>query len=432
MVMRSKWSWLGVVSCALALGGACGDSGDTPGGMAGAGVGVPNAGMNAATAGEQATAGNGAPVAGNGVAGNGVAGNGVAGAGVAGTGPTLPPGECATSDDIMTGAMCADNANGVFAIKTVVDVWWQDPDQVAPLIDAGRDKITVYLMGNLSGVCPDGSNGTGIMKGCGTELPPFKSDTNCDVFQIEFPHELWDKPTMPTFMTTGSTTGFNPGDILSIATATGLVGIDLTDPNGTWPTAVDNSMGRVTCAAGTSEQCFPDHDGDGKPGITVKMGKIGQNFSTGNCGGFFMLDFVYRGAPLDAISALDDNSVRAETIYIGLRTRLGGGGAIGSDCSSGSGDSTAEFLDSRVIGCERTDNQPCTLPQAQFVDGRAPFYNILLKDQAPPPNVRTMGANSMPLDPTPSAGPRSALVCLGDEGQTFPCADVRNAPFPAL
>jgi hypothetical protein len=142
---------------------------------------------------------------------------------------------------------------------------------------------------------------------------------------------------------------------------------------------------------------------------------------------------VYRGAPLDPINGIEDESVRADKLQIGLRTRLGGGGAIEADCASGTGESVAEFLDSRVLDCQRTDGVNCMAAEATFVDESAPVYNILAKGAAPPTTVEkpaTQGGG--PLDQTPSVGTRSALVRLGDIGQTFNCADVRNAPYPEL
>jgi hypothetical protein len=422
----------------LVVGGACKSGGDDDDGN-----GTPTGGTGTPMGGSGTPmGGSGTPMGGSGTPNGGAGGTmsgggkggstagmsgGMSGGGKGGTDVPPAPTDCSSKGGDPAG-MCASSASGVFAIKTVVDVWWQD-DAQPPLVDPGRDKITVYLMGKLSGVCADGK-GMGIMKGCGTELPPFKSDANCDVFQIEFPDEVWDSDKMPTFETTGMTDGFEPGNVLDIATATGLVGIDLMDPNGAWPQPTDT--GTFPCMAGKGAQCFPDHDGDGKPGITIRMGKIGQTYSMGDCGGF-MLDFVYRGAPLDAISALADDSVRADKLQIGLRTRLGGGGTIGADCKSGVGDSNAEFLDSRVLDCSKTDGSACMPDEAAFVDEQAPTYNILKKGTAPPTDVTkpaTQGGG--PLDQTPSVGPRSALVRLGDLGGNFTCADVRNAQYPAL
>jgi hypothetical protein len=431
----------GTFACALALAGCSSDDGGSGGTGAGAMGGAAGATGGAAGTNPMAGAGGTNPQGGaggmnpaGGMSGGASGVGGVVGGmsgGTSGVGGVEVM--CESTNDIQSGAMCADAASGFFAIKSVIDVWWKD-DADPPLVDPGRGPITVYLMGELKDVCPDGTGGLGIIKGCGVELPVFMSDANCDAFQITFPDDLWDKPGMPTFTTTGSTTGFNPNDILTLNIATGLVGIDLTDQNGAWPASADD----VTCAAGAVDQCFPDHDGDGKPGITVKMGKVGENLTANGCGGFD-LPFVHRGAPLDVLGAIVDEGIKAETLYIGVRTRIGGSGAINADCASGVGDSQAEFVDSRVVGCtkkEPGDGMPesdCAITDAQFVDSSAPIYNVIAKGNAPPTDVlkpATQGGG--PLDQTPSAGPRSALVRLGDAGGTFTCADVRAAAFPAL
>jgi hypothetical protein len=243
---------------------------------------------------------------------------------------------------------------------------------------------------------------------------------------------------MPKFPTGGSTSGFNPGDILTIAKSTGLVGISLMDAQGTWPT--DAQTGTLACPEGSGVTFFPDHDGDDKPGITLRMGRIGQTFQTTELCGGFQSAFTFRGAPLDAVQALLPDSVRAVEVHAGVRTILGGGGAIGDDCASGVGVSQAEALDSRVWGCVKSDGSTCNeTTEAPFVDSSAPQYNILAKDTAPPTSVLKPACqcpgdclNPCPLDQTPSPGPRSALVRLGGLDGAFTCADVRNATFPAL
>ena len=436
--MSGKSAIYSVVVCLAALAVGCSESGGSPERDSGDGTnvvpGTPggDTSMPGTPGGDTSMPGTpggdtsmpGTPGGDTSMPGGGGTGGGMSTGDGDGDGDTgnVPDLTCATQD-VLDGS-CKAMAEGVYAIKTTIDVWWQD-DANPPLVDPGRGNIEVWLKGELTDVCDDGSGGVGVMQGCGTTLPVFKSDANCDAFQIEFPNELWDSDAMPTFTTTGSTTGFEPGDILSIATATGLVGIDLNDPDGTWPTPAET--GTIGCAAGSGEVCFPDHDGDGNPGITVKMGKIGEEIPGILCGGF-QLPFVHRGAPLDAVGALIDDGVKADTLFIGLRTRLGGAGAIGSDCASGSGDSTAEALDSRVWDCTKTDGTACAPAESAFVDESAPDYNILNKDEAPPTSVTvpaTQGGG--PLDQTPSIGPVSELVRLGNIGESFDCAAVRAA-----
>ena len=434
-MMRSKALGFAVLTAMLALSGCGGgdDGGNTPsGGTSGGGMpagGSGSSGMSGGGSGMSSAGSSGSTAGASGMGSGGRAGMSTSGSGgtmpTAGSGGTPPGGDCAT-DEVKEG-MCKENRTGVFAIKTVIDVWWQD-DITPPLIDSGRGPITVYLRGELTGVCEDGSGGIGTIKGCGTELPAFRSDANCEAYQIEIPDEIWDQPSMPSFMTTGMSSGFNPGDILTLNTASGLVGIDLESDTATWPTSAET--GTFSCGGGkTGAQCFPDDDGDGKPGITIRIGKIGQRFGTDTCTN--TEPYMFYGAPLDVLSALDHGSTRANTLQIGLRTRLGGQGMIGSDCASGVGDATAENLDSRVLDCATTDNQPCDAAQATFVDDQAPTYNILAKGAKPPSDVVDMKTGE-PIDQSMSPGTRSAIVRLGDLGETFDCAAVRGANYPAL
>jgi hypothetical protein len=423
-------SWFACI-VALAACGAPADDGEENNGGGGAGTtpGAGTSGGGSGTTGGSGTSGGGgsnvstAGTGGSRAGGTGGGGGGMSGGGAAGTAGSVSNIMCDPATDAPMGE-CADNATGIFAIKTVIDVWWQDEKNDPDLVDPGRDTITVYLRGEIKDVKCDGSGGVGIMKACGTTLPPFKSDANCDAFQITFPDELWDKPSMPTFETTGTTTGFDVGSVLSIAEATGLLGVDLTDPEGAWP-------------AKTSDGGFEmvDDDGDGKPGITIVMGRIGEVFQKGTCGGFLMQDFVFRGAPLETISAIDDAGEKAETLYIGLRSKLGGGGAIGATCDSGTGDSKATYLDSRVFDCVTTMDRPCVnhpdygTAARDFVDNSAPTYHILQAGEKPPATV-IEPTTTMPLDQTPSVGAKSSLVRLADLGGSVDCAMVRGAAYP--
>jgi hypothetical protein len=443
------------VGCVLGLAGACGGGGDDD-----PDTGNPVAGMSSSASGSggggPSMSGSGGSNGGSGSGGSagttpraGMGGSGASGMGgssASGTGGEPPdPPECATDEDIMTGMECAEEASGIFGIKTEIDVWWQD-DVMPPIVDPGRGKIVIYLRANLTDVCPDGSGGQGEITVCGTELPGFISFINCDAYAITFPDTLWDLPTMPKIYTTGSTTGFVPGETLTIAAATGLLGVDMSDPMGAWPTMA----GGLMCAAGTGGQCFPDHDGDGKPGISIVMGKIGDkvpNFETDGCGLAGDEPVVYRGAPLSAgPEALcnapeDPNCRRAIDLAIGVRSRIGGAGEIGADCMSGAGDATADSVDSRVWDCTLDNGTPCAPAEAEFVDSAAPNYNILAKGAAPPTTVLRsacecpggcLSLTGCPLDQTASKGPRSALVRLGNSDQTFDCAAVRAAPYPAF
>ena len=326
--------------------------------------------------------------------------------------------------------MCKDKAPGVYALKTEVDVWWRDENNSPTLYDPGRGKITVYFKGELSNVCEDGSGGMAKMKPCGTRLPPLYAEANCGIIQIVFPDALWDAPMIPTYNTTGSTSGFNPGDILTVDQTPGLLGIELPSIDAPFPPYTETTM--VTCPTGTGEQCFPDQDGDGKPGITVEIQQAGTPpMAPYACAGEAILGpWHYIAAPFSVEAGLTGDG--AKNVYIGLRTRLGGSGAIGADCMSGAGAASATGFESRSFDCVTKSDTACTPAQAEFVDKNNPNYNVLQVGEMPPADwMHPSAAANMALDRSASKGPQSAVVRLGDLGQDFTCEQVRAAAYPA-
>lgn len=464
-----------VVACSVErspLGARSGGFGGTAG-IAGFG----GTSGTAATGGVGAVGGSGA-VGGTGGTGGtgGISGTGGA-AGIAGTGGTggisgtggiggtggVPA--CQTNDDLKTGSLCADAAQGWFAIKNDLDVWWQG----IPTRDPGRGNILIYLLAKMENVCSDGSAAEITIKACGTRLPPFTSDVACDAFQIQFPDSIWDSPTMPRFHTYGSTTGFNPGDILQVSRTTGLVGIDLMNgtEDGAWPTSM--MTGSFRCENGTGERCFPDHDNDGKPGISIVIRSdeaiYTSDLDSGTCS--TGTPYRYRGAPTGAFidaGGGGGGGIRAARVQIGIRTRISGQGTIGNDCASGNGPAMADFLDSRAYSCEVTPsslptgptqgtpfmtadpriatmNYACTGAEAQFVDDNVPIYIVLQQGQVPGDSKRPNGWSPNPFNNFldrdikrhRSMGPRSAIVRLGDLAGPEPsCATVRDVSYPGL
>lgn len=362
------------------------------------------------------------PTAGNGTAGadsSGGAGNSAASGG-----------EFAMCGKPAKEGMCKDKAPGVYALKTEVDVWWRDENNSPTLYDPGRGKITVYFLGELSDICEDGSGGKALMKSCGTRLPPLYAEANCGIIQIVFPDALWDAPTMPKFMTTGSTSGFNPGDILTVDPTAGLVGIELPSIDAAFPTYTETTT--FTCPSGTAEKCFPDQDGDGKPGITVEIQQSGTPPAAPYpCAGEAILGpWKYIAAPFSVEAGLTGDG--AKNVFIGLRTRLGGSGAIGPDCMSGAGAASAMGFESRTFDCVTKTDAACTPAQSEFVDKNNPSYNVLQVGEMPPADwMHPSAAADAVLDRSPSKGPQSSVVRLGDLGQDFTCEQVRGAAFPA-
>jgi hypothetical protein len=223
---------------------------------------------------------------------------------------------------------------------------------------------------------------------------------------------------MPIGNITATWSGFDVGDVLTLAQSTLLLGIELASPTAAWPTAAESTS--FDCPSGIGSLCFVNHDGDAYQGITLQVVRIGEELSPTGCGAG--QPFVFRGIPLDAVSATIDNSVRAEELRTGARVATGAGGAVDNSCAAAVGEASAQSLALRSIDCRRDDNNACSAAEARVVDEWLPEYNILARGGVPPVNV----------DQTPSPGPRSALVRLGKPGVGFDCTDVRAAGFPAL
>jgi hypothetical protein len=344
---------------------------------------------------------------------------------------------CGTDTDLRSGATCPDVASGVYAIKTVIDVWWYD-DAEPPIIDPGRGFITLIQKATLTGVCEDGSIRRAELQHCGLTLPPTVSWPTCSAFQLEAPDALWDSPSMPRLATAATVTGFEVGDVLSLTSATGLIGIDLLDSDDPWPTSAD----QVSCDSGTGiEDCFPDHDGDVAPGVRFGFGKLDMSYRATGCGVDGLQPVRFERPRTDALGLLcpsEESCARAAELDVGMRVELSAAGAIAAcseDTATLVGRSSAESMALRAGGCVRNDGMPCTGGDTLFVDSMLQSYSILAVGAVPPPAVIAnpcdcasgCAGDACPLDQTPSAGPRTAMVRLGDVDDAIDCAAVRTA-----
>jgi hypothetical protein len=376
---------------------------------------------------------------------NGGAGSG--GSALAGSGDgTKPPVVKCTTKETKSGE-CKSIAEGIFAIKMELDVWWQDEVNNTPLMDPGRGKITLYYRNTTSDFCDDGSSGLGTLHPCGTTLPTFVVDTTCKATKITFPDALWDKPGIPDYYTTGSVTGFDPGDMLSVAKRTFLLGIELDDINGEWPKPSETVT--FACKSGKGVDCFPDQDGDDNPGITVEFSPLEGTYGEAEGAPYKCSngkEFTYRSAPLSLIGAAT-GAKGAERAFVGLRLSSGADLEISSDCKGGTGQGvTADSLPSRVVDCVHEPDAsgkstPCTEAEALFVDQNTPNYHVLKEGEVPPatwllPRERAKDGTKKPdvnvLDRSKSKGTRVTAIRLADVGKDISCEDVRAAEFPAF
>jgi hypothetical protein len=337
------------------------------------------------------------------------------------------PASC-SDEDIDTGRQC--EPTGVFGIEAEIDVSWGGRSGgLAALTDDGRDTIVIHLRATIDGVAPDGEAG-GEIRVCGVQLPPFYSTTLCESYAPIFPDEMWESPDMPTYPLSGRYQCLSPGCILSLDAQNSLLGIELQNPEAPWPTAADTAV--IECASGSGAECFPDHDADGLPGLSVNLLTSGMAPPGVACGG----DYAFNGAPLSANPAAIFGGVRrSDNIFLGTRVRLGGSGKIDASCDSGIGAGVAEFVQSRSWGCvvqEGTFNfgeppagpgEPCTATEAAFLDENLPIYYVLPLGARPDPSLEV-------VDESVSEGPIFRLTRLGELGDDVSCEAVRDAVYP--
>jgi hypothetical protein len=350
--------------------------------------------------------------------------------GTAGGGSMNPP--SATAGFAMCGGAakegtCKAQAPGIYAQRIDLDVWYQDELNTSqPVFDPGRGTLTLWFRTELSEVCEDGSSGgKAINHPCGSIQPPLFVDANGGIIQINFPDDLWDKPDVPDYVSTGMSSGFNAGDMLTIAKTSGLFGISLADPNQAWPPYTETAT--LTCPEGTGAMCFPDMDGDGNPGVTLNIQTEG---TAPNPGYETALGWHYAPAP----TSFTDGAlgVGATKVQVGLRVSAGGSGKINDDCKTGSGPGDVDDIVSRVFDCVMADGSKCASSGVEFVDQNSPVFHVLKAGEMPPATWKHVRAEAdSALNRAPSKGPLAYVARLGDIGGTFACADIRNAPFPA-
>ncbi len=344
--------------------------------------------------------------------------------------PGAPSQPCGAVGDDNDGGVSCDPL-GVFALRMRVDMAWGGRSGgLAALTDDGRGSLVMDLLANVDGIDPATHELHGTLKPCGVELPAFYSTTLCEAYQPVFPTAMWESSAMPQFNFTGHTQCLQPGCIESIDAQTVLIGIELSNPEAPWPTA----GAQLSCPSGSGAQCFPDHDGDGLPGVTVQVATSGVATGGTGCSN----KYANKGAPLSASpAAIIDGVRRTDRISIGVRMKLGGSVKLGDSCDQGRGSGIAEFVNSRAIGCmvepgtynfpfgfqAAGPNQACQASEASFMDANLPLYTILAVGQAPDAKLKL-------ADTSASPGPLVGMVRLGPVGAAASCADVRAASFP--
>jgi len=331
------------------------------------------------------------------------------------------------------------------ATKTALDVWWS-AEVSSPLYDPGRDTLEIYTLTKTTGVCDDEASET-VVKVCGINLPTYTSDVMCEAYQLAIPESAWESPSMPSFAAQTNSTGDADGGAVAAKIATAVLGIDL-DHDAAWPTL--EMTAPLSCRGGSGADCYPDHDGDGLPGITASIAGDPAEYYGPYDDGMCTTGFPYRtwSLPTDAgvnAGGGPGRSVRVVDVHLGLRTKF----AVDA-CEQGGSIDPAYRVESSAVGCvvDPTTLNPyglfgpdpriasmdytCTADEAQFVNRFLPQFRVLGRGERPGevrrPNGWIWNGRDRDIDRRVSEGTRVDTVTLDDDtdgGSQPTCAQVR-------
>jgi hypothetical protein len=241
----------------------------------------------------------------------------------------------------------------VVGANVSISVTW--PSSTAS--NSGTGTVHVWLFSKMTA---NGNNFSGTSQTCGIKLPDVQLNglgslaAGGSKVQIQIPAEVWSAPTMPTYSSTGSQTGWGPPSTFTIDPTLALIGLKL--PSGTDPTSYAWPSSSWSFPSGTT---FPDDDGDGNLGITASP-------LSGN-------GYVY---PPTAIG-LGGSAPSADKAYIATRTRMSLSGRWTS-CTDLAGTATVSNFDNHVVGCHIHGGSQCTTgsanTQADFIDQNRTIY----------------------------------------------------------
>ncbi|MET0386570.1 MAG: hypothetical protein ABW321_11455 [Polyangiales bacterium] len=316
---------------------------------------------------------------------------------------------------------------GSYGLRVTVDTAWPAAPELGWL-DAGRGALELYLLVTL-----DNAQETATSRVCGVRLPPLYSSVWCEAYQPSFPDTVWDAPELPTVALALHHSCDATGCSLRIDPSTYMFGINLDAPDAPWPTPTQTRY--LGCGPAESERCYPDHDGDGQPGVRLQLDTTGAPAAHG--GDFCPDGYQRRALPVStSTTSLVAGLPRSDRWFAGLRARLGGTVQLDTSCNHGVGAATAEDVNTRSMGCLQepttltltsgitlaTPEAECDELQSFVVDASLPDYQVLAAGETPAPS-------DTPLDESPSNGPRMSLVRFDLAAGPIGCEQVRSASY---
>jgi hypothetical protein len=202
-----------------------------------------------------------------------------------------------------------------------------------------------------------------------------------------------------------------------------LLGIALTESGASWPDFEQTP--ELECGQSQrGEACFPDHDGDGEPGLSLRVQTQGSAVDAP----YPACDSWHYAAPSAELEPwLSGLGAAPSRVFVGLRTALQLFPRLDETCTRGTGSVQAADIVTRTLDCELADGQRCTPSQATVLDARAPSFHVLAEAEVPPETFRdSRELVDEALDRAPSAGGKLTLQRLPDSAADT-CQPVRAA-----
>jgi hypothetical protein len=296
---------------------------------------------------------------------------------------------------------CGAALAGSYGVRVELDVYVQD-EASASEHDPGRGRASVLLRAEIDRARDDASAEVTLQL-CGLDLPARFAYASSSVTQLQLPNEIWDRSSMPVWKSRMHA----ENDQLQLEAFPVLLGIALREPGDAWP-----SFDQTPAFDCGMTECFPDHDGDGQPGLSFGVQTQGDvdDAPYPACA-----DWQLRAPSTDNHAWSSTADTDASELLVGLRTALQLSPRFDATCTQADGYARAADIMTRALACELTDGQPCSPGQATVIDERAPIFHVLEAGETPPESFRdSRSFVNEALDRSPSAGGQVTLRRLPD------------------
>ena len=240
------------------------------------------------------------------------------------------------------GGDCEARSSWTDALHYTLQVTW--PSTTAG--DSGKGAIHIWSRVQFT------ANGNDLDVGlhaCGSVLPETnltlagRLATGGEKVLIEVPGEVWDAPSIPVTMASGTQSGTGVGSEVKF-TYVSLLGVTMADPMAAWPDS------------GADMDAF-DLEKDGPKGYTAAPRK----------GGGYVL-------PPTAVG-LGGSAPSADKVYLVSRQAMTLTGKR-TACDAYSGTAAITAFDNHVVGCHISGAADCTAGQTDFVDQNRMRYMV--------------------------------------------------------